>query len=111
MNEVGIVIVGQQFEKRDIVIQENRPCSQCPEHPTVSGGEERANSGASPYSPDLAPCDFFLFPKLKEVIKRALTTELRRIPEEAFRGCIKVWKKRLDKCVRLEGNYFEGDKL
>jgi len=22
-----------------------------------------------PYSPDLAPCDFFLFPKLKEVIK------------------------------------------
>ena len=23
-----------------------------------------------PYSPDLALCDFFLFPKLKEVIKR-----------------------------------------
>jgi len=22
-----------------------------------------------PYSPDLAPCDFFLFPKLKDVIK------------------------------------------
>ena len=22
-----------------------------------------------PYSPDLAPCDFFLFPKLKKVIK------------------------------------------
>ena len=46
-----------------------------------------------------------------EAIKRAVTTELWRIPEEAFRGCIKVWKKRLDKCVRLEGNYFEGDKL
>ena len=40
---------------------------------------------------------FFLFPKLKgviketrfpdvEVIKRAVTMELRRIPEEAFRG-------------------------
>ena len=75
-----------------------------------------------PYSPDLAPCDFFLFPKLKgmikgtrfpdvEAIKRAVTMELRRIPEEAFRGCIEVWKKRMDKCVRLEGNYFEGDKL
>src|SRR5580692_1661011 len=46
-----------------------------------------------PYSPDLAPCDFFLFPKLKGVIKgtrfpdvdaikRAVTTELRRIPAE-----------------------------
>uniref|UniRef100_A0A8C4PW97 Transposase n=1 Tax=Eptatretus burgeri TaxID=7764 RepID=A0A8C4PW97_EPTBU len=75
-----------------------------------------------PYSPDLAPCDFFLFPKLKgvikgtrfpdvEAIKRAVTTEFRRIPEEAFQGCIEVWKKRTDKCVRLEGNYFEGDKL
>ena len=55
----------------------------------------------SPYSPDLAPCDFFLSPKLKgvikgtqfpdvEAIKRAVTTELRRIPEEAFRGCIEA---------------------
>jgi hypothetical protein len=22
-----------------------------------------------PYSPDLAPCDFFLFPRMKQVIK------------------------------------------
>ena len=75
-----------------------------------------------PYSPDLAPCDFFLFLKLKgvikrtrfpdvEAIKRAMTLELWRIPEEAFRGCSEAWKKRMDKCVRLEGNYFEGDKL
>ena len=55
-----------------------------------------------PYSPDLAPCDFFLFPKLKgiikgihfesvEAIKRAVTTELRGIPEESFQQCIGVW--------------------
>ena len=48
------------------------------------------------YSPDLVACDFFLFPKLKgvingtrfpdvEALKRAVTTEPRRIPEEAFR--------------------------
>ena len=65
---------------------------------------------------------FFLFPKLKgvikgtrfpdvEAIKTAVMTELWRIPEEATRGCIEAWKKRMDKCVRLEGNYFEGDKL
>ena len=76
----------------------------------------------SSYSLDLAPCDFFLFPKLKglikgtrfpdlEAIKMAVTTELQRIPEEAFQWCIEAWKKRMDKCVRLEGNYFEGDKL
>ena len=48
-----------------------------------------------PYSPDLAPCDFFLFTKLKEVtkgtrfqdseaIKTAVTKELRAILEESF---------------------------
>ena len=46
-----------------------------------------------------------------EAIKRAVMTELQRIPEEAFWGCIEAWKKRMDKCVRLEGNYFEGGKL
>ena len=49
----------------------------------------------TPYSPDLAPCDFFVFPKLKEVIKgtrfqdseaikTSVTRELRAIPEESF---------------------------
>ena len=48
-----------------------------------------------PYSPVLAPCDLFLFSKLKEVIKgtrfqdseatkTAVTTELQAIPEESF---------------------------
>ena len=48
-----------------------------------------------PYSPDQASCDFFLFPKLKEVIKgtrfqdseaikTAVTRELRAIPEKSF---------------------------
>ena len=49
----------------------------------------------APHSPNLTPCDFFLFPKLKEVIKRtrlqdseaiktAVTKELVAIPEESF---------------------------
>ena len=65
-----------------------------------------------PYSPDLTPCDFFLFPKLKQVLKgthfgdveaiqKATTAELKRIPEEAFWDCIEGWKKRMEKCVRL----------
>ena len=75
-----------------------------------------------PYSPDLAPCDFFLFPKLKEVIKgvrfldmeiikKAVTTELKRIPEESFQECMEAWQNRMRKCVRLEGDYFEGENL
>ena len=65
-----------------------------------------------PYSPDLAPCDFFLFPKLKgiiksegvEAIKRAVTKELRGIPEESFQKCIEAWQKRMEKWVRVEGD-------
>ena len=48
-----------------------------------------------PYSPGLAPCDFFLFPKFKKVIrgtrfqdseaiKTTVTRELRTILEESF---------------------------
>ena len=50
-----------------------------------------------PYLPDLAPCDFFLFPKLKGVIKEtrfqdskaittAVTKELQVIPMKSFRS-------------------------
>ncbi len=57
-----------------------------------------------PYSPDLAPCDFFLFPKLKgiikgmcfdniDAIKRTMTMELRSIPKIAFQRAIENWKK------------------
>ena len=75
-----------------------------------------------PYLPDLAPCDFFLFPKLKGVIKgtrfqdsKAITTvvtkELRAIPMESFQKCIEAWRQRLEKCIRAQGDYFVGDKL
>lgn len=72
-----------------------------------------------PYSPDLAPCDFFLFLKLKGVIKgihfegvdaikKALMTELNGIPVESFQQCIEAWQQRITKCVALEGGYIEG---
>jgi transposase len=52
----------------------------------------------SPYSPDLAPIDFWLFPTLKmglkrtcfttmEDIKSNATAEHRKIPKEVFRRC------------------------
>ena len=73
-----------------------------------------------PYSPDLAPCDFFLFPKLKEVIKgtrfqdseaikTAVVRELQAISEESFQECVEAWQRRLEKCIRAQGDYFEGD--
>jgi transposase len=59
-----------------------------------------------PYSPDLAPGDFFLFPKLKTTLKgrRFETNEkiqenairkLRAITERTFQEAFKQWKRRV----------------
>ncbi|GFX91248.1 putative transposase [Trichonephila clavipes] len=75
-----------------------------------------------PYSPDLSPCDFFLFPKLKnhlkghhfgtlENIQTAVTDQLKAFPISKFHQCYEEWKKRLQRCVASEGSYFEGDNV
>jgi len=75
-----------------------------------------------PYSQDLTPCVFFLFPKLKEVIKgtrfqdseaikTVVTRELRAIPQESFQECMEAWQRKLEKCIRVQGDYFEDDML
>jgi hypothetical protein len=73
-----------------------------------------------PYYPDLAPCDFWLFPKLKTALKGHrfpdiadiqghATIVLQSIPEEEFQKCFEQCKHRLSKCVCAQGDYFEGD--
>lgn len=75
-----------------------------------------------PYSPDLAPADFFLFPKLKRPLKgrrfqtvdeiKEKTTELlNTFTKEEFSGAFDQWKHRWEKCVASQGEYFEGDKF
>ena len=46
-----------------------------------------------------------------EAIKTAVTRELRAIPEESFQKCVEAWQRRLEKCIRAQGDYFEGDML
>lgn len=73
-----------------------------------------------PYSPDLAPCDFWLFPRLKfhlkgkrfadvEEIKQNTNSELRALVQKDFETCFTKWQGRWDKCIRALGDYFEGD--
>jgi len=73
-----------------------------------------------PYSPDLAPCDFILFPKLKlrmkgrrfdtiEEIQEELQWVLDTIQKRDFQGCFQAWQKRWDRCIDAKGEYFEGD--
>jgi hypothetical protein len=68
-----------------------------------------------PYSPVLALCDYWLFPKLKTAVKGHrfsdfadiqghATTILHSIPEEEFQKCFEQWKHRLTKCVGAQGD-------
>ena len=68
-----------------------------------------------PYSPDLAPCDFSLFPKLRgyryetiEEIKEAVTKVIDTLAQEDFHL---AFEKLLEwyKCIAAGGDYFEGD--
>ena len=73
-----------------------------------------------PYSLDLAPCDFFLFPTVKKTLKRkrfatveevttASQETLNNIKLQQFQRCFIQWEKRLDKCIASNGEYFEWD--
>ena len=68
----------------------------------------------APYSPDMAPCDFFLFSRLKlplrghrfesiEVIQENSLAALKAIPEAEFNNCFEIWKERWNKCIQVEG--------
>jgi len=72
-----------------------------------------------PCSPDLAPSDFFIFPKLKmrlkgrrfqmEEIQAEWQAVLNMLRENNFQECFKNWQCRWDRCQASEGDYFEGD--
>jgi hypothetical protein len=61
-----------------------------------------------PYSPDLAPCDFYLFPEAKNIkrgehfvdvdtIKRETTKLLKELTKDYMQHCFQEWEKRWTK--------------
>ena len=68
-----------------------------------------------PYSPDLAPCDFSLFPKLRgcryetiEEMKDAVTKVIDMLTQEDFNGALQKLLERY-KCIAAGGDYFKED--
>ena len=69
----------------------------------------------TPYSPDLALCDFWLFPKLrgcryetiepmKVAVKKLIDTLTQEDFHEAFQKFLEQYK-----CIEAGGDYFERD--
>jgi len=74
-----------------------------------------------PYLPDLAPCDFYLFPEIKselkgthfvsvENMKAKMAEILNSLKECDLRKCSEHWQHRMQLCVKSKGNYFEGNR-
>jgi hypothetical protein len=72
-----------------------------------------------PYSPDLAPCDFFFSPRLQEKlcgrrfqsaeeIITAIKEAVRDLPANIFQQCFQHLYQRWQSCVVANGDYFEG---
>ena len=71
-----------------------------------------------PYSPDLAPNDFFLFPYVKTKMRGqrfstpeeavdAFRMHVLQIPKLEWQKCFVNWFKRMQKCLDLNREYFE----
>ena len=74
----------------------------------------------TPYSSDLAPCDFWLFSKLKEKLrgcryetiedmKEAVTKIIDTLTQEDFHGTFQKLFERYNTCISAGGDYFERD--
>ena len=69
-----------------------------------------------PYNPDLAPCYFWLFPKLRgcryeriEEMKEAVTKVIDTLTQEYFHKAFQKLLERYNKCIAAGGDYFERD--
>ena len=73
-----------------------------------------------PYSLELAPCDFCLFPKLKEKLrgchyetigemKEAVMKVIAMLSQEDWHGDFQKLLEQYNKCIAAERDYFEGD--
>ena len=62
------------------------------------------------YSPDLTPSDFFLFQKIKEILKGRhfddideirsnIKAALKATPQNHFQNCFEVWTRRWHRCI------------
>ncbi len=73
-----------------------------------------------PYSPDLSPCDFWLYPRMKKGLKGrrfdsldaledAVDEQIAAIPSHEYLDCFTHhWPMRWARCMFQNGDYFEG---
>ena len=97
-------------------LQDNASSHKCEVVKSFLASEKVLNH--PPYSPDLSPCDFFLFPRLKKMLSgnkytsrsslgSAIYLCLQQIPKKDYLSAFCDRVKMLQKCVSVKGEYFE----
>jgi len=72
----------------------------------------------SSYSPDLTPCDYFLFPRIKKELggrkfdnvkslAGAVQAVSDSIPKDEYYKAFQSWQERLKRCIEVGGEYFK----
>ena len=72
------------------------------------------------YSPDLPPCGFYVFPKMKIRLKERRFISIEEIQAESqhalntltpadINECFQKWHNRWGRCTQAQGDYFEVD--
>ena len=102
-------------------VQEEIPRDNTPAHNSILVTDYLTKMGIKtarhpPYSPDLAPCDFCLFPKLRgcryetiEEMKEAVTKVIDTLTQEDFHGAFQKLLEWCNKCIAAGWDYFEGE--
>jgi transposase len=107
------------YRTRDFfLLHDNAPAHSAAMIRQFLAQKQVATSHQPPYSPDLAPADYFLFPKVKlqlkdavfdtvQEIQKAVTDKLQAIPAKDFSNAMKKLEIRANQCIASNGSYFE----
>ena len=116
MNQASVFEWHKRFKEGKEFHQDNAPV-----HNSILVTDSLTKMGIKtvphpPYSPNLAPSDFWLFPKLRgcryetiEEMKEAVTNVIDTLTPEDFDGAFQKLLERYNKGIAARRGYFEGD--
>ena len=101
------------------LLHDNASSHKCEAVKSFLASEKVKVSNHPPYLPDLSPCDFFLFPRLKKMLSgskytfrsslgNAIYQRLQQIRKKDYLSAFRDWVNWIQKCVSVKGEYFEG---
>ena len=109
MNRASVFEWHKRFKEGRESVRDDERCGRSKEINTLE-------LTGQPNSPDLAPSDFCLFPKLRgcryetiEEMKEPMTKVIDTLIQEDFHGAFRKLLERYNTCIAAGEDYFEGD--